>query len=479
MAFKLQKPILVSGLGLTIAVWVMEALHPISVHGFGGAALWSAIALGSGFWLFRQQKRSPLPLDLLSSPPDRAAVEKELSGVSTLIDQLVAEISPEQADASAALVQQLRQNLADVEAGLQRKQARLAIVGGRSVGKTALAQRLSPGSESSSDGSNDLDAIESDRVKAADLVLFVTAGDLTEPEFQTIDTLLNRQQRVLLVFNKQDQYLPDERALILQQLRDRMVNRLAAEDVVAIAAQPMPMKVRQHQEDGSIVEKVDQPEADLTALKTRFTDLLLNQGQQLILTTGMRQALDLRKAVRCELNQLRRDRAMPVIEQAQWIAAAAAFANPVPSLDLLATAAVNAQLVADLGAIYQQNLSVDWTKTIAARMGEVMVKLGIVEVTSQTIAPLLKTHALTYVAGGLMQGTSAAYLTRVAGLSLIAFLEEQGQTTGAISENTFSIDRLTATVKSVFQDNQRAAFLQTLVNQAIARFAPEPAAARS
>ena len=33
-----------------------------------------------------------------------------------------------------------------------------------------------------------------------------------------------------------------------------------------------------------------------------------------------------------------------MMEKYQWIAAAAAFANPVSSLDLLATAAINAQM---------------------------------------------------------------------------------------------------------------------------------------
>jgi GTPase Era involved in 16S rRNA processing len=73
---------------------------------------------------------------------------------------------------------------------------------------------------------------------SSDLVLFVTAGDLTDTEFQTLQQLKAANQRVMLVFNKQDQYLPTERAIVLQQLRQRMVGRLAAEDVVAIASQP-------------------------------------------------------------------------------------------------------------------------------------------------------------------------------------------------------------------------------------------------
>jgi hypothetical protein len=199
--------------------------------------------------------------------------------------------------------------------------------------------------------------------------------------------------------------------------------------------------------------------------------VLATEGQQLILNTVQRHALALKAATLTELNQLRRDRALPVIEQSQWVAAGAAFANPVPSLDLLATAAINTQLIMDLAAIYQQPFSLEQAKTVAATLASQMVKLGLVEMTSQAIAPLLKSHALTYVAGGLMQGVSAAYLTRLAGLSLVAYFEECSQTQAASAEG-FSFDRLTQTLKAVFQDNQRTAFLQTLVKQGIARLVP-------
>lgn len=98
-----------------------------------------------------------------------------------------------------------------------------------------------------------------------------------------------------------------------------------------------------------------------------------------------------------------------------------------------------------------------------------MVKLGLVEMASQAITPILKSHALTYVAGGTLQGISAAYLTRLAGLSLVEYFEEQSQS----ASTTFQLDRLIQKLKAVFQDNQRSAFLQTLVKQGISRLTPQ------
>ncbi|NJR64561.1 MAG: YcjF family protein [Leptolyngbyaceae cyanobacterium CRU_2_3] len=175
--------------------------------------------------------------------------------------------------------------------------------------------------------------------------------------------------------------------------------------------------------------------------------------------------------VQTELNQVRRHRALPLIEQYQWIAGAAAFANPVASLDLLATATINAQLVVDLGAIYQQQFSLEQAKTVMGNLAGQMVKLGLVEMASQAIAPLLKSHALTYVAGGTLQGISAAYLTQIAGLSLVEYFEEQSLNPSVGSN--FKIDRWVEKLKAVFAANQRTEVLRSWVKQGMRRLAPE------
>jgi hypothetical protein len=76
----------------------------------------------------------------------------------------------------------------------------------------------------------------------------------------------------------------------------------------------------------------------------------------------------------------------------------------------------------------------------------------------------------------LLQGVSAAYLTRVAGLSLVQYFQEQSQFEPEPSSLVVQGDRLIRALKSVFQDNQRPAFLQTLVQQAIPRLMPKAAA---
>jgi uncharacterized protein len=484
MSILLRRPILVGGIGLSYSLWLLQGLHHSTTH-FGEFGLLGAIslagALGTGFWLFGKKTSKDIDRLLVSSPVNREAVEKAIAQVENLINQLETESNTQNAGAS------FRQQIAQLTTELERQEIQLAVTGGKSVGKTRLAQVLESSwvpqqqqllklTETPAlfvDTNVEAETAAKKIALSSDLVLFVTAGDLTDTEFQTLQQLRATNQRVMLVFNKQDQYLPTERATVLQQLRQRMMGRLAADDVVAIASNPAPVKVRQHQSDASVQEWMEQPSADLTALDQRLSQILAQESQQLIWSTTFRATVALKAEVKQQLNNVRRDRALPIIEQYQWIAAAAAFANPVPALDLLATAAINAQLVTDLGEIYQQKFSLQQAQTAAKTLGSLMLKLGLVELSTQAIAGILKGNAFTYVAGGAVQGVSAAYLTRLAGLSLIEYFQEQ-----EISENTatgqgFNLDRLGQKLKAVFQQNQRAAFLQGFVTKAVSYLAPK------
>jgi hypothetical protein len=104
-------------------------------------------------------------------------------------------------------------------------------------------------------------------------------------------------------------------------------------------------------------------------------------------------------------------------------------------------------------------------------MGSLIVKLGLVELSTQTIGGILKSNAVTFVAGGAVQGVSAAYLTRLAGLSLIEYFQERDLVTSA--DGSLNLDRLKLTIQRVFRQNQRVAFLHSFVRQAVGRLLPE------
>ena len=477
MAVKLRRPILVCGVGLSFSLWLLQSLHH-SVVQLGEFGIWSALAVGAGLWLFQQGAAQNAQLPLQNAPLDRATVEKAIAQAEGVVSQLEAEAE------NCELLAQLRERVAQIRADCDRQRIQVAVTGGKSVGKTKLIQVLStwvpqiqqticwqetPALFTETDAGLKAETAAHEVALASDLVLFVTNGDLTDSEFQILQHLATAHlTRLVLVFNKQDQYVPEERSTVLVSL-SRMQEMLGV-DVVSIAACPNPVKVRQHQADGSVKEWMEQPAPDTKQLTQQLTQILLQSGQQLVWATTNRLAVALKAEAKSVLNGVRRDRALPVIEQYQWIAATAAFANPVPVLDLLATAAINAQLVMELGGIYQQKFSLQQAQAVAGTMGSLMLKLGLVELSTKTVSTVLKSNAITFVAGGVVQGVSAAYLTRLAGLSLIEYFQQQEAATNI---DKLNLDKLGQTLQKVFQQNQQIAFLQGFVKHGVSSLLPK------
>ena len=467
---KLQRPILVGGLGLSFSLWMLQSWHD-SIVQVGEFGLLSALAVGGGLWLFQQNRPKDSLEQLDGMLVDRATGESAITKTEAVINQLAQE-----AENHLAL-ETLREQVAQLLLELDRQEIKVAVTGGKSVGKSTLIQVLqnvetrnlvsleetAPLFREVSDNS---DAAILAEVAKSDFVLFLTNGDLTDSEFQTIQQLKAANQPTILVFNKQDQYLTDESASIFSQLKQRMQG-----NVVATAASPIAIKVRKHEADGSVQEWMEQPAPAIQQLTQELDQVLAQQGQRLVWLTTIRKAGLLKAEAKNWLNGTRRDRATPIIEQYQWIAAAAAFANPVPALDILATAAINAQMVMDLGNIYQQKFSLEQAQTVAGTMGSLMLKLGLVELSTKAISTVLKSNAVTFVAGGVVQGVSAAYLTRVAGLSLVEYFQQQEI---AIDSGTsLNLENLRQTLQKVFGQNQQIGFLQGFVKQGMKRLLPE------
>ena len=468
---KLQRPILVGGLGLSFSLWMLNSWHD-SIVQVGEFGLLSALAVGGGLWLFKKNLPQ-LGEQLNDIVADRASVEKAIAQTEVIINQLAQEATDH------PYLAILREKLAQLPLELNRKEIAVTVTGGKYVGKSTVIEVLNNAQilpeiswhfeETvplfSAVGENS-DQVTLSAMQKSDFVLFLTNGDLTDSEFQVLQQLKASKQATLLVFNKQDQYQPDERATILQSLKQRM-----GLNTVATAASPVPVKVRKHENDGSFQEWMERPAPDVQQLTQQLGEVLAKQGEQLVCHATNRKVLLLKAEAKNCLNGVRRDRSTPIIEQYQWIAAAAAFANPLPALDILATAAINGQMVMDLGNIYQQKISLEQAQQVAGTMGSLMLKLGLVELSTKAVTSILKTNLATFIAGGMVEGVSAAYLTRVAGLSLVEYFEQQE--IALESGNALNLDKLRQVLETVFQQNQKLAVLEAFVKQGVKRLLPE------
>jgi uncharacterized protein (DUF697 family) len=474
----LKRPILVGGLGLSASLWLLETVH---FNIFDSSTLLSAMALGTGIWWWRGRDRPSAPPRPIAPPVvDRRRVETQLQALYALIDTLETEIkmAPQGLQLTDGTLGTYRQRGQQLHQALERSTLTVAVVGDGSTGKSTLIQHLEaafgPAGFAFREVSLAIDSPTPPSLRDDDILLLVTDGDITAPCFQLLQAQVLTGQGALVVFNRADHYDPADQQTILTQLHQRLAALPASVSVVQAIAAPRPIKVRRYQGDGTVLESMetlDPMVEDLhTALETLGAD-----APTLVAATTLRQVEALRQQVQTTLNQGRRQRAMPLIDQLQWVAGAAAFANPVPTLDLLATVAINGQLIMDLGKIYGFNLSLEEAKTAAGSLASLTVKLGLVELSTQVLTVVLKSHFATYLAGGVVQGMSAAYLTRMAGLSLVDYFEQAALAGTPTKE--LSWGAIAEGLHTMIQQNRQVSLVRSLVNQGLEILKPTPALA--
>jgi uncharacterized protein len=440
---------------------------------------WAGVA-GAGLWGVRRFWQSPETLDLAKAKVlTLAQVKGAIAQAQAQLEPLVSESSGEAAWRERYIAQ-----LLEIEHSLSRQTLDFQIVGTRAVGKTTLSQLLAASPELFEQNwrfttSDELtaEAVQSEGVEALkeiDVLLFVVQGDLTQGEWGALQQLQSLRKRVLLLLNKQDQYLPAQAELLLEQIKQRVQGVVAAEDVMAIATSPQPFKIRRHQEDGTYHETWETPQPQVESLLNRMQAVAAQEVKQLVLQRAYQQTLAVQATIQGDLNQIRRDRTLPLIERYQWIAAGAAFANPLPSLDMVATAAITGKMIQALAQAYQIQLSLDRATEIAGVLAKTLIQMGLVEASSQMISAVLKGNAATYVVGGTIQGVGAAYFTRMAGLSLIELFEAHRTSAAGWQLDSAALGQI---VQRVFGQHQRLDVLKDLVQQTLGRLRPEGEAA--
>ncbi|MGB0560961.1 MAG: YcjF family protein [Spirulinaceae cyanobacterium] len=452
----MRKPILIGGLGLSILLGLGSSISGLAAE-WSQDALMLLMLLGGGFWWLKAKPRPNTPI---APPPDRIspeAVQLALNQAEQTLNCLAAETT-DAIDPAEALRTQLDQ-LQQVEPSAPLSGA---IIGSPRAGKTSLYQQLA--SLKAALPIAWQDSPPESTFSATDLLLYLVTGDLTDSELKQLQTLRQAAHPVCLLLSKQDQQPQTASQTLVNLVQQRVEGLISAENVIRIAAAPQAIALRQHQADGTVMETTTTPEPQLEALSDRLQTLTSADAQtHLRRATQWRQLRQLTQQMHHELNQLRRDRALPLVERYQWLAAGAAIANPVAALDLLAAIAINTQMIIDLGGVYRCTITLDQAQTVTRELGELLLKLGAVEFSTQTLGHLAKSSPVTYLAGGAIQGVSAAYLTRIVGLSLIDYFAEQDPLADAPA--ALNLQRLGAIVQQWLTQTQRLDLLKSLAKQ--------------
>jgi uncharacterized protein len=287
---------------------------------------------------------------------------------------------------------------------------------------------------------------------AAAMVVFVVDNDLRQSELEPLQAIAAVGKQSLLVLNKADLFTGADRDLILDQLRSRVAGLIKPENVVAISAAPRLLTL----DDG----KSYQPPANIDPFLDHFAQILFASGEAMVAANILQRSQQVSSAAKLLIEAERKKQALQIVAKYQWMSAGAIAINPLPVVDLIATAAINSQMIMDIGQIYGCQIDKSNAKELALSLGKTVGGLGILRGSIELLSNALKLTIATYVVGKAIQGVTGAYLTRIAGLSFIEyFRSNQDWGDGGMSE----------VVQEQFKQSQKDDFVKGFLQEAMTR----------
>lgn len=474
MNIVVKKPILVAGITLSFLLWFGQKMTNYWDE-ISNISIFSLICLGGISYILRKfgQKKVNSPSFLEITIQDLSA---KITNIKNQINSLASEVTvsenKDNKDNKKVDFGYFQQKLNNIENSFPRENINIGILNlNQKTNGFQLTQHLEKIFSQSinfsliSDVFNTLNNLTENQsnelILNYDLIIFIVNEDLTQSQKEIINICKSHQQNLLVAFDDFSYTLPEEKKLVFQSIKQALDSFIEDSYILSISSKQQVIKVRKYKDENEYQEWEETSNINYQSLIDIIKILGEKEGEKLVLSTAYRNAIDLEREVRKELNNIRRSKSLAVIEKYQIVAATATFANPVSSLDLLATAAINTQMIVDLSKIYQYPLSLNQAQQISLELAKVMVKLGVVEISTQTITAILKTNLITFVAGGVIQGVSAAYLTRLCALSLMEYYEVAELNV----DQGINISKIKEKIGEIFAQNKANNFFDNFVKK--------------
>ncbi len=265
------------------------------------------------------------------------------------------------------------------------------------------------------------------RASRADLIIIVVDNDLRSVEAELINSLSKAGKKLLIVLNKSDLRGQNEIDRLLRLIRNKTYNLVLPDNIVATSASPQSIP-----RPGN---NPIQPQPEIGSLITRIATILQEEGEDLISDNILLQCQSLGLSGKRLLNNQRKNNALSCIDKYAWISSGVVAITPLPGIDLLGAAAVNGQMVMEIAKIYGLSLTKKRAKELALSVGKTLGGLGIIKSGVSLISNALSVTLPTILLSRVIQGISAAWLTRIAGQSFITyFSQDQDWGDGGIQE---------------------------------------------
>jgi uncharacterized protein len=278
--------------------------------------------------------------------------------------------------------------------------------------------------------------------RQADLILFVVSGDITRTEFQALCTLRQCQKPLLLVFNKIDLYPDQSRQAVYQNLQQLAVatgegealpQLLSANEIVLVAADPLPLQVRVEYPDGRVTYEWETPLPQIEPLQQKILDILEREGPTLLALNALVQSRAADGAIAQRLLILRQVEADALIWKFVRYKSLAIAVNPVAVLDVLGGTVTDIVLIRALSDLYglpitRYEAGKLWRTILLSSGGVLLGQLGSGLLLgfgkSAAVAGMDSAAGVSAFAGtAVIQGAIAGYGTYAVGRAIQTYLE--------------------------------------------------------
>ena len=276
-------------------------------------------------------------------------------------------------------------------------------------------------------------AISAECAKDADLVLLVVDGPLRASEDDLLKQLGQMEKRVVICLNKTDWFTDADRDKLLGQIRDQTSTEVSDRDVVAIQAQTGFRTRRQVLTDGKTMDERIEVEPDIAPLADRLTRVIEHDGKRLIMANLLLQSRGLVEKARTRVKDALDERAWKVVDKYMWSAGGAAALVPFPLIDLAAGIGISTKMIVDLAEVYQQKVDLETASRWLSEMGKNLIGVlganAAAPAVASLVGSLLKTVPVAgQLAGGVLQGSVQALITRWIGAVFIEYFRNEMQT---------------------------------------------------
>jgi GTP-binding protein EngB required for normal cell division len=271
------------------------------------------------------------------------------------------------------------------------------------------------------------DSSAAEEARRAQLVVFVTDGDLSRAEAEAVQWLLELDKPFVLVLNKSDRYSSDDQALLMQRLLDQLSDlgsKFSRDRVVAVSAGGEVDVVRRDSDGSEAVTRRRRP-ADIGVLVVAINQLL-SDGASSLDARRDRAVFHLTADKLAEAEgQYRQERSQQIIRNATRKAVIGAMAAVSPGTDVIVQGYIGTSMTKELCRLFDvapRDLDIeDFLSLSQSRAGKVLPLSLAVAGNGLKAFPGLGT-----VAGGLVHAVAYGLIFDALGRSLVMTLTKHG-----------------------------------------------------